>query len=445
MSMLSGGLNKLYSQFPKAGISSLLLMVSSTALTSLVAILLARLLGAEGYGVYAFASSLITVLAIPSQLGLPQLVVRETAKAQVTGDWGLMRGLWRWSSLSVWLFSLMVAALAWAAMIGFEWGFSAAQRQTFLWGLVLIPVIALGNIRGAALRGLHQVIKGQLPEFVLRPGLFLVLILVGLYGVGSRLSPATAMALHALAAFLAFVAGAWILYCQRPAELVARPARHYQHRAWVLSAVPLAAIGALGLINSNADILMLGFMRSEQEVGVYKVVVTGANLVIFGLQAINMVVAPRFSRLFTQNNMQELQTMVTRSSRAIMIIALPTVLVVVVFGRRILGIVFGEEYEVGYLPWVILALGQLFNAFFGSVSMLLNMTNNERQTIKGVAVAALANVALNAVLIPLYGTVGAAIATSISVVLWNLVLWWFVRKSIGIESTIIGVRNRSSG
>ncbi|ASK33667.1 flippase [Alloalcanivorax mobilis] len=440
MPKLKFWLNKLLAQFPKTGLASMALMVGSTLLTALVAVFLARLLGPAGYGVYAFAFSLITVLAIPSQLGLPQLVVRETARAQVNGDWGLMRGLWRWSSLSVWLFSFAVAGAAWAVMVSFDWGFSVAQKETFLWGLVLIPVIALGNIRGAALRGLHRVIKGQLPEFILRPGLFLLLIFAVLYLLPLKLGPASAMALHGLAAFVAFLVGAWILYRERPAPLAARPAPRYQHRAWALSALPLAAIGALTLINSNTDILMLGFMRSEHEVGIYKVVVTGANLIIFGLQAINMVVAPQFSRLFTQKRMDDLQKIVTSSSRAILIIALPTVIVVVLFGRQILGVVFGEEYKAGYLPLVILGLGQLFNAFFGSVSMLLNMTNNERQTIKGVAVAALTNVVLNALLIPVYGIIGAAIATSISVVLWNLVLWYFVRKSIGIESTVIGRR-----
>lgn len=433
-------IKKLYSQFPKTGMSSMLLMIVSTLLTALTAVFLARLLGPKGYGVYAFAFSLITVLAIPSQLGLPQLVVRETAKAQVNKDWGALRGLWRWSSLSVWLFSFIVAGGALAAMLLFGGEIDAAQRQTFLWGLVLIPVIALGNIRGAALRGLHRVIKGQLPEFVLRPGLFLLLILVGLYVVGVTIEPGTAMMLHAAAASAAFVIGAYILYRERPPELSLKPAPIYQHRDWALSAVPLAAIGALTLINSNTDILMLGFMGSKHDVGIYKVVVTGSNLIIFGLQAINMVVAPQFSRLYSQNKLDDLQKMVTSSSRAIMIIALPTVIAVVLFGKPVLGLVFGHEYRDGYWPLVILGLGQLFNAFFGSVSMLLNMTNNERQTIKGVAVAALTNVVLNALLIPLYGTIGAAIATSISVVLWNLVLWFFVRKSIGIESTVIGVR-----
>ena len=112
MSKLKFWLNKLLIQFPKTGLASMALMVGSTLLTALVAVFLARLLGPAGYGVYAFAFSLITVLAIPSQLGLPQLVVRETARSQVNGDWGLMRGLWRWSSLSVWLFSFAVAGAA---------------------------------------------------------------------------------------------------------------------------------------------------------------------------------------------------------------------------------------------------------------------------------------------------------------------------------------------
>jgi O-antigen/teichoic acid export membrane protein len=43
-------------------------------------VLLARMLGAEGYGIYAYAFALVTLLAMPAKAGLPQLVVRETAR-----------------------------------------------------------------------------------------------------------------------------------------------------------------------------------------------------------------------------------------------------------------------------------------------------------------------------------------------------------------------------
>jgi O-antigen/teichoic acid export membrane protein len=73
-----------------------------------------------------------------------------------------------------------------------------------------------------------------------------------------------------------------------------------------------------------------------------------------------------------------------------------------------------------YTFLVILAIGQLANAFAGPVLNILNMTGYEKSARNTMLVMATANIALNAMLIPPYGPLGAAIATSITMVGWNL-------------------------
>src|SRR5690606_19523202 len=85
-----------------------------------------------------------------------------------------------------------------------------------------------------------------------------------------------------------------------------------------------------------------------------------------------------------------------------------------VFGEWILGFLFGNQYEAAYLPLVILTVGQLGNALFGSVGALLNMTGHERDTLSGMFVALLANLLIGVLLIPDLGMVGAAIASACS-------------------------------
>ena len=65
-----------------------------------IALLLSRTLGSSGYGAYAFAIALGTFLSIPVLLGLPTLVVREVASDRVRAQWGLIRGIIRWSNQS---------------------------------------------------------------------------------------------------------------------------------------------------------------------------------------------------------------------------------------------------------------------------------------------------------------------------------------------------------
>jgi O-antigen/teichoic acid export membrane protein len=91
---------------------SLGLKVTHAGLTFLATMLLVRLLGATGYGVYAYIYALITVLSIPSQFGLPPLVLRETAKGVAREDTALVRGIWVWTGRFVGFASLGLALLA---------------------------------------------------------------------------------------------------------------------------------------------------------------------------------------------------------------------------------------------------------------------------------------------------------------------------------------------
>ena len=442
LSALMGHTSSLRGRLIRGGLGSLALKLGGTALGFLIAVLLARSLGPEGFGVYAFVLSIVTLLAIPTQLGLPQLVVRETAKTQAAKQWGLMLGLWRWSTLVVWLFSSFVLVLAFIGLWFFGDQLSPLTRATLVAGLPLVPLIALGNLRGAALRGLRYVVVGQLPDHVFRPGLFLVMCLaVLLVFPAQTLTATTAAGLHSLASAIAFGLGAWLLWRNRPIELVSRPPPVYAARAWTVSALPLALTAGLQVINGQIGILLLGLFASIETVGFYKVAVAVAQLIIFGLGAVNLVVMPYFARLYAQGDRVRLQQLVTLSARAILALAVPMTLFFVFFGEAFLSLAFGPDYVAGYTALAILAVGQLVNAAMGSVGVLLNMTGHERYTLRGFAIAAMANVLLGLILIPLFDLIGAALATAATLVIWNMLLRRAVWRLIQIETTAFGIRH----
>ena len=82
----------------KSGISIIVVRVIGTFLTFILSIVLARTLGAAGYGIYSFALSIIMILSIPIQSGLPTLAVRETAKALAINNYPLIRVIASWSN-----------------------------------------------------------------------------------------------------------------------------------------------------------------------------------------------------------------------------------------------------------------------------------------------------------------------------------------------------------
>lgn len=432
----------LAAQLLRGGAGGVLARVAEVLLGLVVAVLLARLLGPAGYGVYAFVFALSAVASVPVRLGLPPLVVRETARGQRNGDWGTVRGIWRWSSGAVLALSLLVACVGllglWAG-----WAQGASLRETLPWGLVLIPVTALGAIRSAGLRGLRHVLAGVLPEQVLRPALMAGSLLVVMILPDGGLSPAGAMALMVGGSVVAFLVGAALLRRYRPLPLrQARPV--YRPRDWFGSSWPMAFTQGTEQFMRHADVLMLGMLAATVDVGVYRVAAQGALIVGLALFALNMTAAPFVARLHAEGEQAKLQKLVTHLALASLAFALAVTLVFVVFGDWLLSTFFGTEYVSAWLPLLILALGQVVSAGFGATGMLLNMTGHEREVTRAVAAAAGLNVVLNLLLIPSFGVIGAAIATSASLVFWNVWLWLVVKSRLGIRSSAWDAPRRSA-
>jgi O-antigen/teichoic acid export membrane protein len=232
---------------------------------------------------------------------------------------------------------------------------------------------------------------------------------------------------------VAFGVGAWLLIRATPAE-VRRVYPRFENRLWLQSVLPLAFIGGMYLINKNASIVILGFFVPAEQIGIYRVAVQVSMLASFGLQAMNMVVAPRFASLYARGEMGSLQHLVTSSARAILGFNLLVTAGSALLGGWFLGLFFGPEFVAAYAPLMILLIGQFVNSASGSVGFLLNMTGHERETARGMAVSAVLNLLLNLLLAPSFGIAGAAVATTAALVTWNVLLWWAVRKRLGINS-----------
>jgi O-antigen/teichoic acid export membrane protein len=252
------------------------------------------------------------------------------------------------------------------------------------------------------------------------------------------------MALHVAAAVTAFSFGAWKLHQVRPAALKAHPQPRYEVRAWLGSLLPLALLPAVQYIKLNTDIVMLGAFRPSGDVGIYKVAASTALLVAFGLNAINMVVAPYFAKLYAHGDMTALQRLAVYSARAAFAIALPVVLVIWVFGEQLLALFFGNSFSGGHFALSVLATGQLFHAGLGAPGMLLTMSDHAQDTLRANVLGAVLNVILNAILIPSYGIDGACVATAVSIFVWKTMLWWLARSRTGCDCSLVGLPRKAS-
>ena len=419
-------------------LASLALRVIAAFLSLVTSVALARVLGVKGFGTYSYTLTLVGLLSVPLTLGLPQLLVREVAAYDARGQWGTLGGLLRRANQVVLAASLLLVMVAIALSSLFAERLEPSAHSTFIVAVVMLPLMALAAMRMATLQGLGYVVLRQLPEGVYRPLLFLLFFVPSsLVLERGQVTPAHAMGIQLVAAGLAFVIGAWLLHRRLPAQ-IREASLSYEHRTWAKGALPLLLLGGVQFSNEQLGLLMLGAMEGAEATGLYRVATRVAECIPLVLLAANAVLAPMVSRLYAQDDLARLQQLVTGAARAVLSCTVPMALALMVLAPWLLRTVFGEEFAPAATALSILSIGQLFNAGMGSVGLLLIMTGHAGDTLKGMGLGAVLHVVLNALLIPRFGIDGAASATAISLITWNILLAVWVYKRLGLHTTALG-------
>ncbi len=405
-------------------------------------LLLTRLLGPEAFGHYVYALSWITFISQAGVLGFDTASLRFVAAHQARAEWSELRGFLRRSLQVAGLLSLALAGL----MALVVWGLRARLAPDLLAPLaiasLLLPLVALLQVAVAQLQALRQVVVGQAVQGVLRPLLIVATLGLLVLGGGPRPTALTAIVANAGATAVACGVG-WACLRRALPAAVHTAGAVYRTRAWITTAIPLFLITAAQLLLSQTDVLMLGAMRNTTEAGVYAVASQLATLITFAIMAANTIVAPMIAALHAQGRRAELQRVLTLSSRGVLAYAIPVVLVLVVAGRWILSL-YGPAFVAGYVPLLVLAVGQLAIAVCGSVGFLLTMTGHEGVATRAIGLSALVNVLLNLALIPRLGQTGAAIATAIATAMRSLVLSRQVHRLLGYDATALGLPHPST-
>lgn len=405
----------------KAVTGSAGLRIAGMGFGFLVGVQLARGLGAEGYGIYGVAMSIIALLTVPTEFGLPQLLTREVAVANVERDWGRMKGILRWSARVSLLLSAVIGAglVAWLLLSGQE--MSSPLSMTLLAGVLMVPVVAQLSMRSAALRGLQLIVRGQLPDVLLRPLFYSALLfLASLWFV--PMTPALAMALGVLSATSALVVALYMLRWSMPGE-VASAAAVVDKRGWWSSALPMALTEGMRLLQGHLLILLLGVMVAMSDVGIYRVASSVMLLIAMPISLFNVVGMPVIARLHASEDRQRLARMLGLVSAGmttgVVMLSLPFLLV----GERLLSTVFGPEFGSANGALVILCIGVVINAVFGANAALLNMTGQQSLVTRAALLALILLVICAPPLILAFGITGAAASHLISLAVWNVLMW----------------------
>lgn len=200
-------------------------------------------------------------------------------------------------------------------------------------------------------------------------------------------------------------------------------------------AFPMMFSSTILFLLNWTDILMLGAMVSSKEVGIYNVAFKIASIGMLVIVVLNVVIGPKLGELYAKNHLISLQELVVRSTQIITILSIPLFLIIIIFRIEILSY-FGEEFIQGETVLVILSLGIFINVISGNVDQILNMTDNQ-VIMRNLSIFCLVeNIFLNAILIPDYGIIGAAVSSLITNFSLNVLSVFYIKRRLGFYTFI---------
>ena len=400
----------------------------------LTSIVLARNLGAEAFGQYSFMMTLLTLLAVPVAGGIRPLLTREVAIAKYEGDSNRFKVVVRkamvwviWCSVFFCVIGYLLIELSLVPDTG---------KWSYLWlVIIMLPLMGLGAVRDGVLKGIKEPFWVVFLSFVLHPVLLLVIVTL-IFWVG-ELNVVSGLLSQMVSMLLVLILSVFVLMSKESFTRGIK-IKEYAIGNWVKMLLPFFAINMVMVLCTHTGMLLLGFVGTDQDVAAFRVAERGAYLVGMSLVLINMVIPPYIVEAWKKNDKRKIKRLLWQSALNGFVLSLPIALVLVVFGKDVVGIVFGDDFrEISYLPLVILSLGQLVNVLFGAALVLLTMTGFERDVIRAQLPGLLMNGGIAVVLIPHWGAAGAALGAVAGQFTINSIVAYFVAKRVKIRPSFL--------
>ena len=423
--------------------ATLAVRLTTLGLSFVTLVVLSRLLGPEGYGEYAYVMATVAILSPLAAFGMSSIVVREIAACRARDDYARMKGVVAFA-LIVGLVSLAILSLAcWLFSMAAEaWLPAASPGDHLLLAFALLVLATLAGVFSATQQGLKRIFAAQVPCAIVQPLLMVLLLLLAWWAWRRPIGVQDALLLAVIAGALALSVA--VVLTRRAWRQARPPVSHgwqFDARRWTAAGFSLAVLGVLSALNAQADIVALRWLAGAESTGIFHVATRNAQLLTLLLGALIAPLGPLIAELHASGDRAALQGVVRRSIRVVFLLTLPVALVMIAAGGYYLEL-FGAGFATGHAALAILALAQLVNVGAGPVQTLLIMTGRQARILPAMSWSLVANVALNVALIPRFGATGAACATAFSMVLWNVVLSYEVRRHLGIDAGVLGTPAR---
>ena len=407
--------------------------IGGAAVTFLTQLLLARWMGASELGHYVLAFAWLTLLAAIPVGGYSAAAVRFLGQGLASDSPGYARGYIH-HALSVTIVSSLAITVLAAAAVSFVPELTGDVRSLLLLAIAGVPVFAAMRISNGIAMAMSRFALGYLPNNIVRPVLFLVLIWF-VWMQGDALTAGRAMQLQVFVLLGVTAGTSLLLWAYTLQRLPPSPATS-DSKTWNRAALPLLAVTIFSNHFQQITVVVSGVFLAASDIGIYNVGYRIAMLISFTLVAVDSFTAPALSRFHHMNDRDKMIREIRHSTALRFGISLGAVVFLGFFGEWVLAF-FGAEFVQGHLLMILLALAQLAHAAVGPVTRLLAITGHQKHLMITSGATLLLWLGLTSILLPVYGVTGVAIAVLISLTTWAAVLRQFVVRFLGISILVV--------
>lgn len=391
----------------------------------LLSILIARLLGAADLGLYRMTTTLFSIIILVAGIGLPVAVVKYAAELkedkQKSG---------RLVSTSA-TFSLIVGILVILMMVATANLFARVFKMEEL-GLLLmtislsIPFSLVGAVLLGYLNGIRMMKMYSIAMIVQSCAMFAVSSVflaldLGILGI-------------ILGVVLSSIVFCVLLLLVTRKSVAMKPTLDIPVLKSIVSfGSRIVSINGVNQVNYYADTILIGFFLSTRDLGFYGAAIGLSRVFWIIPQAVQTVSFPVTAEYWSKGDRYELQTMIDKFTRYTACILFPLGLLVGLFAGDIMSALYGADFRETGMVLVVLVIGATAFGILTSVGGTLQAIGKTNLALAATIVTAVVDIALNLALIPRFGTMGAAIATTISLISITVMFFYLILKASGVR------------
>ncbi len=433
--MTSSSLRKLLTRF------SLLTggRLAGAAATLVASLLIARQMGADTLGELSAILAIISVLSVFLSAGFPAVATIFTVEYTTDPHQGRLKGFiqagWKHAFFGL-AISVILAALFFAMP-------DLPVSTPVLGGVLSIItafLLAVTVFNGAVLVGLEKQVAGLLSDTLLKPMVFLLLIVAAIVA-GIGLDASRLLALFAISAAVACLLS--YVFIRKTGFIAEDVVEEKESRRWRAASYPWIITSLVWDLFIELHIILTSFLAAPAQVAILHIAFRFRVLAGFGMRSLYALFLPRIIALNVQKKARELNSHLQLANLLAFIYACGVMVFFALFGPLLMGL-FGQEFKQGWLLLLIVSSTIPVRAIFGPAPAILSMTGHQRPSVIVMLASLGFSLVASITMYPLWGIHGIATSYAVANFFGSLLLWLWAKNLTGIDSSLfslIGTRN----